>query len=78
MLLRVARASDFHNAFRLVSGLTSEYCHPDTPADLAPFEHAAIEALEKLAAGLSSPEKNQSVLWDRATAAATDWLNAAS
>ena len=76
-LLRVARSGEDHEAIRLVTALSSEYRLPNTPADLVPFEHATIEAVEKLAAGLASTDKNHSVLWERAAAAATEWLNAA-
>jgi hypothetical protein len=77
-ILRVARTSDAHEAKRLVIGLGSEYAHPDTPADLAPFENAAIVAIDQLSSGLASSANNQSTLWERAAAAATEWLNAAS
>ena len=77
-ILRVARSANGHEAFRFGRGLSSEYPQSDTPADLRPLEIAAIDAVEALADALLSSEKKQASAWDRAGAAATAWLNAAT
>ena len=77
-LLRVARDADAQVATRLLKALSSEYRYPDTPIDLMPFEMSAIDAIQGLASALSFEDKVKSSLWERAGAAATDWLNAAS
>lgn len=77
-LLRVARHADANVAMRLTNALASEYRDPDSPAELLPFENDAIEAVKALALSLSSNEKTKSAFWERAIAAATEWLNAAN
>jgi hypothetical protein len=75
-VLRVAQATDWETAARLVRGLAHDFPHPNELPEIADIHLRAIDLFSQLATSLGDARNVKPRPWNSALDAASDWLRA--